>query len=247
MRCAAETGAPRLSFVVSVIRRETAGMFGPTVARLPAPDLGVQGRRGHTISGRKLNLFKPLRRHFQISRSPGERRARLAVRLPRAALPATETPPLQETDDRLLPPDFRHAPRPLPLKAAAAGIASTEPDARPSHSGATCRTNIEQDKTSVKKLLAFWGWENRRRFPLPSQRRMGFATHFTTDMPTSNSRAYGTTSCIVWFSGQRELKDGPAGRIGARPQSSAVRFDYGTADRQPQPQAIWFGRVESLE
>src|SRR5208282_3110315 len=46
--------------------------------------------------------------------------------------------------------------------------------------------------------------------------------------------------------GQRELKDA-AGRIGARPQSPAVRFNDRTADRQAQPQAAWFCRVEGLQ
>ena len=38
----------------------------------------------------------------------------------------------------------------------------------------------------------------------------------------------------------------PAGRIGARPQSSTVRLDDRTTDRQPQSQAVRFGRVEGV-
>src|ERR1700722_15892247 len=53
--------------------------------------------------------------------------------------------------------------------------------------------------------------------------------------------------CNVSVSGQRELKDGAARRIGARPQSSATCFDDRAADRQPQPQAVRLGRMEGLE
>src|SRR5271165_1962222 len=48
----------------------------------------------------------------------------------------------------------------------------------------------------------------------------------------------------IWIGRQGEMKDGAAGPIGARPQPSAMRFDDRTADRQPQPQARRFGRVE---
>src|SRR5712675_3801410 len=45
----------------------------------------------------------------------------------------------------------------------------------------------------------------------------------------------------------REFKVGAAGKIRACPQSSAARFDDRAADRKPQPQTAWLGRVKGLE
>ncbi len=48
-------------------RREYSGRRS---CRSPYQILGVQGCRGHTISGREFNLFKPLRRRFRASADP---------------------------------------------------------------------------------------------------------------------------------------------------------------------------------
>ena len=55
------------------------------------------------------------------------------------------------------------------------------------------------------------------------------------------------TRCNVLIDWQRELEDRAPGRIGARPQSSAVPFYDRATDRQPESQAIRLGRVEGLE
>ena len=58
-----------------------------TVSRAPVYHiLWVRSFRGHTISGRGFNLFKPLRRHFRATPS-----------VSRAAIPATETPRLKRS------------------------------------------------------------------------------------------------------------------------------------------------------
>src|SRR5215216_3621462 len=44
-----------------------------------------------------------------------------------------------------------------------------------------------------------------------------------------------------------EAKDSATWHVGARPQSSVMRFDNRPADRQPKPQTARFGAVESLE
>ena len=48
-------------------RREYSGRRS---CRSPYQILGVQGRRGHTISEREFNLFKPLRHRFRASADP---------------------------------------------------------------------------------------------------------------------------------------------------------------------------------
>src|SRR5208337_1659240 len=63
----------------------------------PVPDIGVQGCRGSYHFPLGFNLFKPLRRHFPVSR-----RARFVVRT-HAAKSATAV----QTDDRPFPPSLR--------------------------------------------------------------------------------------------------------------------------------------------
>src|SRR6266446_6207256 len=53
--------------------------------------------------------------------------------------------------------------------------------------------------------------------------------------------------CTVWTGRHRELKDGAAGRVCGRPQSSAMSFDDRTTDRQPHPQTAALGRIEGLK
>src|ERR1700722_2442793 len=55
------------------------------------------------------------------------------------------------------------------------------------------------------------------------------------------------TRCNVLIDWQRELEDRAPGRIGARPQSSAMPLDDRATDRQPESQAVRLGRVEGVE
>src|SRR5215475_9339921 len=54
-----------------------------------------------------------------------------------------------------------------------------------------------------------------------------------------------TSSTRVWR--QIELKNGTVWSVRGSPQSSVMRFNDRTADRQPHPQPARFGRVERLE
>src|SRR5258705_10565744 len=49
------------------------------------------------------------------------------------------------------------------------------------------------------------------------------------------------------MSRRNEAKDSATWHVGARPQSSVMRFDNRPADRQPKPQTARFRGVESLE
>src|SRR5882762_3707687 len=53
--------------------------------------------------------------------------------------------------------------------------------------------------------------------------------------------------CGGWMSRRYETKDSATWHVGARPQSSVMRFDNRPADRQSKPQTARFGGVESLE
>ena len=62
--------------------------------------------------------------------------------------------------------------------------------------------------------------------------------------PRADRKGSRPFACIGW---RRELKDGAAGQVLARPQSSAVSFYDRTADRQPHTHAVSFCRVEGIE
>jgi hypothetical protein len=73
---------PNCSFVILTARQPASR----TVSRAPVYHiLWVRGFRGHTISGRGFNLFKPLQRHFRATPS-------LPSGHSRTAIPAMETP-----------------------------------------------------------------------------------------------------------------------------------------------------------
>ena len=120
-------------------------------------------------------------------------RARFAVRPSRAAAKTPQC--MRPTTGSCRPAFARRATRRASthrLQAAAAGTAtaSTEPDTRPSRSGRQKGTNVEQSYKLVKKLLVFLETENRRRFPLRSQKRRPAPRASQPTMPTSNSKAY---------------------------------------------------------
>ena len=98
-------------------------------------------------------------------------------------------------------------------------------------------------------------------------RSVGFRTssHFTTTFrritgvtPSAYRRAAGLgripaaataagTRDLGPMAGQGELKSGAGPVVPGGPQSSAVRLDDGTADRQPYSHAAWLAREEGAE
>jgi hypothetical protein len=80
--------------------------------------------------------------------------------------------------------------------------------------------------------------------------RTGRAHLYTRSLRRLVVRVSGSTpqsGCATRVSRHRELKDGPAAQIRARPETSAMLFHNQVADRQPKPQAARFGRIEGLE
>ncbi len=101
-------------------------------------------------------------------------RTRFAVRPSRAA---AKTPQCMRPTTGSRGPAFarratrRASTHRLQAAAAGTGTASTEPDTRPSRSGRQKGTNVQHLYSLVKKLLVVLEAENRRRFPLRSQKR----------------------------------------------------------------------------
>ena len=80
--------------------------------------------------------------------------------------------------------------------------------------------------------------------------RACLSAHVLADIIATQGLGGANDDCLVgetWVRGKTKLKRRAAGSVCGRPQSSAMRFNDRTADRQPHPQTAGLRCVEGLE
>ena len=83
--------------------------------------------------------------------------------------------------------------------------------------------------------------------PTTDTARSAHPASFATARPSLGFRPWSQSRCAARVGGHGELKDSAAWRIRAGPQSSTMRFDDGSRNRQSHPQAVRFGGVKGFE